>query len=138
MTAQPHAVRISNDGLLHGTLIANAATSGILGVAMLAGAGPFSRLLGIDSALAVGAVGVGLIGWVALIVSILRQERLSPGRVNMIIAGDVAWVIASWAILLSGRPELSTEGWWAVVAAAEGVTVFAVLQYLGLRRLTGR
>lgn len=138
MTAQPHAVRISNDGLLRGTLTANAVASGILGIAMLVGAGPVSRFLGIDPTLAVGAVGVGLIGWVALIVSVLRQERLSPGRVKLIIEGDVAWVIASWAILLSGRPELSTEGWWAVAAVAEGVTLFAVLQYLGLRRLTGR
>lgn len=138
MTAQPHAVRTSNDGLLRGALTANAVTSGVLGVAMLVGAGPVSRFLGVDSTLAVGAVGVGLIGWVALIVSVLRQERISPGRVKMIVEGDVAWVVVSWAILLSGRPELSTEGWWAVAVVAEVVTLFAVLQYLGLCRLTSR
>lgn len=126
------------DVLLRRTLMGNAIFSAVSGAAFIVAAGPVSRFLGIDSTLAIGAVGVGLIGWVALIVSVLRQERMSPSRVKMIIEGDVAWVVVSWAILLSGRPELSTEGWWAVAVVAEVVTLFAVVQYLGLRRLTSR
>jgi hypothetical protein len=56
-------------------------------------------------------------------------------RVWMVIGGDLLWVVASYAILLAGRPALTTAGSWSVGILAEIVALFAVIQFVGLRRL---
>jgi hypothetical protein len=57
--------------------------------------------------------------------------------VAIVIAGNIAWTIASIALLFSGAvtPNLLGEAFVAAQAIATGV--FAELQYIGLRRSSG-
>lgn len=48
---------------------------------------------------------------------------------------DVAWVMGSTIILFTNWASLTNAGWWAVTVVADIVTIFAVVQYVGLRRL---
>lgn len=93
-----------------------------------------SRFTGLEPAWIPAAIGVGVIGWAAMIVALLRRENPSNGVVRTVIAGDLAWVGISYGILLAGRPELTTGGSWTVAILAEIVALFALAQYLGLRR----
>ena len=48
---------------------------------------------------------------------------------------DVAYVAASVVFLLAFPRVLSPLGWWLTLGLAEVVTVFAIAEYVGLRRL---
>ncbi len=57
----------------------------------------------------------------------------------LIVTGEVllnvAWVVGSYIILFTNWASLTNAGWWAVAVVADIVTIFAVVQYVGLRRL---
>jgi hypothetical protein len=53
----------------------------------------------------------------------------------MVIGGNLAWVIASYGVLLASTPDLTTAGSWTVAILAEIVGLVAAAQYIGLRRL---
>lgn len=122
-------------GLLRTTLLVNAATSGAAGltsalapawVAGLIGAGPVWFWI---------ALGIGLVGYAALLVWTARMAVPDPRMVWFAIVSDEVWVVASAAVLI-GLPDLLTPlGEWIVAVMAVGVLDFAILQWLGLRRM---
>lgn len=121
--------------LLRRTLLGNGAFSLLIGVVCLVEATALAAWTGIQPALVFTVLGVLLVPfalalvWLALFVAEIR----TAGRI--ILALDVAWVVASVLLLLSGWLPLTDAGWWAVVLVADGVAIFAVLEYWGLRRL---
>jgi hypothetical protein len=50
------------------------------------------------------------------------------------VIADVAWVLASVVVVVSGWAPLTAAGVWAIMIVADIVAVFAVAQYVGLRR----
>lgn len=134
MVAEARGIR-SRTSLLRGALIGNAIFSGASGLVLIVAANPVSRFLGLESGWIPAIIGVGLLGWVYQLVQTVRQEPVEPKQVWTVIAGDIAWVVGSWAILLAGWPDLTTDGKWTAAIVAEIVALFAVLQYVGLRRL---
>ena len=127
----------SRHSLLRNTLRANAVFSGISGAVFLLAAQPVTQLLG----LAPGAEGViALLGLVILgCVVLFIMNTIKPevdwrfGLAALII--DALWVAGSMAILAFDLFGLSTAGRWAVLIVADIVLVFAILEYIGLRRL---
>jgi hypothetical protein len=51
------------------------------------------------------------------------------------IEGDVGWIVATIAILLLDPWGFTTGGKWLLAFIGDIVAAFAILQYLGLRRL---
>ena len=51
------------------------------------------------------------------------------------IIGDVVWVIGTAAILLTDAFSLTSEGKWLLFIIGDIVLTFAVVQYIGLRRM---
>ena len=47
---------------------------------------------------------------------------------------DIIWVVASYTLLLGGWLPLTTAGNWTVALLDKTVAVFAIWQYIGLRR----
>lgn len=123
--------------LVRQALTGNAIFSAISGGLFIAASGAVSRFTGLEPAWIPAAIGVGVIGWTSMLVALLRRDSLSTGVVKAIIAGDLIWVAASYGVLVAGRPELTTGGSWAIAILAEVVAVFALLQYVGLRRMRG-
>ncbi|MFE6926007.1 hypothetical protein ACFVAV_33690 [Nocardia sp. NPDC057663] len=123
----------SGERLLRLSLRLDAVVTGANGIAYLALAHPLERLLGLDSraGLAIGAFLTAYGLAVAVVGSTARINRVAASAVAI---GNVTWVLASLAAVLSGALGLTTVGTvWAVLQAIT-VGAFAALQYLGLRR----
>ena len=103
---------------------------------MVFGAKPLAALLGALPPAVVTAVGVGLVLFAAGVFGAAQRASLREAEVRAVIAADVAWVVASAALLVFWPDLLSTAGRWVVGLCAIGVADFAALQYLGLRGLT--
>jgi hypothetical protein len=129
-TARPTTAR---DGLLRLALRADAAGSAAAGVLFLAAAGGLDSLLGPDAWVlrALGAVFVGYAVWVWTVAAAAVIARPSAAAV---IAANLVSTVVGVAALVAGWLPLTTAGVVVTVALALYTTVFADLQYLGLRR----
>ncbi len=112
----------------------NAANCVVSGTALTVAAGPIDNLLDTGHPGWVRLVGIGLlpfaaICWWAAAGPLQRLRSVTP----LIIAGDVTWVVASVVTVLLGW--YSGGGIVAVLAMAVVVDVFAVLQFVGWRKL---
>ncbi|MBS4083875.1 MAG: hypothetical protein KGZ73_10020 [Rhizobiales bacterium] len=113
----------------------DAAATGATGLLLLGGTSFLHSLLNLPVSLLTYA-GIFSVGWaLALGIASLR-ERLSQSFVWTIIIANVAWVIGSVALLVSGYVSPSFLGYAFVIAQALAVDIFAALQFFGLRRQT--
>ena len=67
---------------------------------------------------------------------LLAAGPIAAGRVRLMLALNIAWVVASVLLLLFDPFGLTTAGKWAVAGLADAAAVVALLEYLGLRRLS--
>jgi len=104
----------------------NAIFSSLSGVAVLTFRADLPRLLGVETGSLYVAVGAGLVLYGAHLWW-LASRPVSRARALSIISGDVAWVLGSAVLLVSGR--LTAAGSLIVAAAAVAVAVFAVGQW---------
>ena len=121
--------------LLRRALVANALFSGASGALLALGARPVAIFLGLENALFLTITGVLLLLYAAGLLYVATRPTVNRAAAWMAVALDLLWVAASAAILLGGWLPLTTAGRWAVGIVAELVALFALFQYLGLRRL---
>jgi hypothetical protein len=112
---------------LRNTLRANASTSFAGGAVASIVPGRLALLLGVSQPMFVRLVGFGLIGFSAVVFgsSGARTTRLLPAT-RIIVAADVAWVVASGATVVAGW--YSRRGDILVAAVAGMVAMFATRQ----------
>jgi hypothetical protein len=134
---------VSSDRLLRRTLWGNAVFSLISGVALVAFAGPFAALA-TDGPISVGGLalatvfellGLGVVAFGAIAGWAASRGTVPRGWAQVIFAADVAWVAGSALVLLLPGA-WSTIGIAGIVVVALIVADIAVLEYLGLRRLS--
>ena len=132
----------STDRLLRRTLWGNAIFSVVSGAALAIFAGPFAQaaahapvtVLGLDLAIVLELLGVGVIAFGALCAWVASRETLPQSWARVIFAADIAWVAAS--VLVLALPATWTmAGIIGIVVVALIVADLAILEYLGLRRL---
>jgi hypothetical protein len=134
---------VSSDRLLRRTLWGNAAFSVISGAGLAAFAGPFARVatdapvsvLGLDLALLFELLGVGVVAFGALCAWIASRPELPRGLARLIFAADIAWVAGS-VLVLALPASWTTAGIAGIVVLALIVADLAILEYLGLRRMS--
>ncbi|BAN45871.1 hypothetical protein [Metapseudomonas resinovorans] len=119
--------------LLRRALQADALVSGAAGLLMLLANQPLSTLLGLPQALLLGA-GLAMLPWCAALLWLARREALARPAVWAVIAVNVAWVLDSLLLLVSGWVQPTPLGVAYVIAQALAVVVFAEMQFFGLRR----
>jgi len=128
-----HPFSDSEDSLLRFAMRVDATLTGVLGLAIAAMADPLGRLTGLTSAqgYVVGAAFVlcGLVVYALAASPDLR--RVGTGLVVFNLAGTVGFV----AVAEAGLLPLTTFGSLAALASGLYTATFAVLQYLGVRRL---
>jgi hypothetical protein len=122
------------DATLRTALRANAAFSALSGLVLAAGSGVLGPWLGIPQATLV-VVGVALLPWALLLHRSAARPAPSTAEARLAVAGDLAWVAGSAAVLLLDPIGLTTAGKVAVVVVALLVADFAVWQAIGLGRL---
>ena len=123
-----------NGRLLRRTLQGNGIFSSLCTVLMIVAARPLSEWFGLHPAVFV-IMGLAFIPFILFIFYIVRQPQINPTYARVILFLDVAWVVLTPLLLLSGWLPLTTEGKWVIVLTTDIVIVLAVLEYVGLRRL---
>jgi len=133
----------SSDRLLRRTLWGNAVFSVISGAVLVAFATPFALLateapvsvMGLDLALVFELLGLGVVAFGAICAWAASRETLPRSWAQVIFAADIAWVVASVLVLMLPA-SWTTAGIAGIAVVALIVADLAVLEYLGLRRLT--
>jgi len=133
---------VSTDRLLRRTLWGNAIFSIVSGAALAIFAGPFAKaaahapvaVMGLDLAIVLELLGVGVIAFGALCAWVASRPSLSPAWARAIFAADLAWVAGS-VLVLALPASWTTAGIAGIVVLALIVADLAILEYLGLRRL---
>lgn len=134
----------STDRLLRLTLWGNAVFSIVSGAVLAGFAGPFARiaahepvsLLGLDLAIVFELLGLGVIAFGALCAWVASRKTLPLAWARAIFAADLAWVVAS-VLVLAVPATWSVAGFVGIGVVALIVADFAIMEYLGLRRLDG-
>ena len=118
---------------LRRAILADAIFSGVSALLLTFGAGELAPLSNLPAAL-LREAGLFLIAYAALVGWLGSRQSMPKALVGIVIAGNIAWTVASIALLFSGAvaPNLLGEVFVAIQAITVGV--LAELQYIGLRR----
>lgn len=94
------------------------------------------EFLGLPSSSSLTPLGIGLLGYGAWLLWNARRDEIKIVEAWIAVILDIVWVVGSYALLFAVR--FSVGGKWAVAVVAEMVFLFAVMQWLGLRRVGRR
>ena|SRR5215472_1955604 len=119
--------------LLRRALQGNALFSVISGALILAMNRALVEFLGLGSSTSLNPLGIGLLGYAGWLLWNARREKIKIVDAWIAVILDIVWVVGSYAVLFAVR--FSSGGKWAVALVAELVFLFAVMQWLGLRRV---
>ena len=126
----------NGSNLLRYALRGNALFSASSGAGFILAAGHLASLTGLQPPLIFTIAGIGLIGYAGPVWRLAASPAIPPAPAWAIILADAAWVAGSLALLLSGIAPLTVMGKWLIAILADIVGIFAVLQYIGLQRLS--
>lgn len=118
---------------LRKALMGNALFSTLSGLTILLAQGWVLRILGLASNVNLLILGVGLILFAITLVVNARKQQVKKSDAWIAVLMDVAWVLGSYLLIFI--VPFSTEGKWVVGVVAELVLAFAVLQFVGIRRI---
>jgi hypothetical protein len=121
--------------LLRRTIQADGIFTLLGGLLLAVDGGPIATFIGLPEPGILTALGLLCVGYSALLFLAARRSPVDRGQALGFMIADVAWVVASAAILLGGWAPLNTAGVWFVLIVADIVAVFAALMYIGWRRL---
>jgi uncharacterized membrane protein YkvI len=111
---------------------ANAIFSLVSGLTILTTARLLSDVLAPVTPFLLRLLGCGLLLYTFSLLRSASRPEISRREAWAAVIMDSLWVAASIALIVSGL--LTTAGDWIVGVVADIVTLFALLQYLGLRR----
>ncbi len=123
----------TNLSLLHLALRVDALVTGANGLAYLTAATMLDDFLGADSGF-LRAIGAFLLVYGIAVWLLGSQERPNPLGVELVIAANALWAIASIGVVSTDSADLTVIGIVWIVMQAGVAGMFAVLQILGLRR----
>jgi hypothetical protein len=127
--------RTPNPSLLKKSLLGNALFSGSSGLVLAIASSWLASFLGLESGAVIAGLGFVLILYAPFLAWLAFQEAIDSRLVWLVIDLDILWVIGSAVLVFSDLvPGLSIPGKWAIAIVADIVAVFAILQFLGLKR----
>ncbi len=91
------------------------------------------HLLGLPDGNRLLSLGIGLICFAVFLLFSARRQVVSVAQAKIIVLLDILWVVGSFALLFVAP--FSAGGKWLVGIVAEFVLVFAVAQWLGIRKI---
>ena len=125
----------NKSSLLRNALYGNSAFSFISGLAFLLFSKAIAGFLGISASWVILVLGIGLMlyGW--QIFTAAKADPVNKGFARFAVVADLTWVVLSAVLIFANLVALTTAGKWAIAMVADIVLVFAILQYVGLRRM---
>ncbi|KNZ30965.1 MAG: hypothetical protein AD742_19430 [Methylibium sp. NZG] len=118
--------------LLKFALLVDAAVSGAMGVLQLSAATALAALLDLPQPLLLGT-GEFFVVYALLLVGMATRARLWSALVMLIVVGNGLWGLACVALLAAGALAPNALGVGFVLMQAVAVSVFAWLEWRGLR-----
>lgn len=128
------AVSPLRGAFLRRALVVDAASCAVMGLILAILARPFAPLLGLPETLLFTA-GLALFPAALYMAWVAMREAAPAAFVWVVIAGNIAWVAGSVAVL--ALFPVSALGTAFVLAQAVVVAVLAELEWIGLRRAAG-
>src|SRR6516162_5082039 len=119
--------------LLRKALIGNALFSTLSALTILFAQGWVLRILGLPSSVNLLVLGAGLIVFAVTLMINAGKRQVKKSDAWIAVCMDLAWVLGSYVLIFT--VSFSTEGKWVLGVVAELVLLFAVLQFLGIRRI---
>ena len=119
--------------LLRKALLANASFSTLSGLVLIFAERWVVRLLGLPETINLITLGISLLVFAAILVLFARKTPIKLLDAWIAVLLDAAWVIGSYPLLFV--VPFSTSGKWVVGIVAELVMVFALVQWLGIRKI---
>ena len=119
--------------LLKNALTGNALFSVVSGVAILVANRWVVKFLGLPEKVSLAILGASLIGYAVLLGINAQRSKIRITEAWVAVIMDVIWVVGSYALILA--VPFSIGGKWIVALVAELVLAFAVVQWLGIRRI---
>jgi len=92
-----------------------------------------SRILGISKNIGLALLGLGLLVFAGTLVINARRQQVKTSDAWIAVVLDLAWVLGSYVLIFVAP--FTTEGKWVVGVVAELVLLFAILQFVGIRRI---
>lgn len=119
--------------MLRLVLRANAAFSFTSGLILAIAHQPVANFIGLQQPQVVMGIGFALLLFAAGLFFSAQRKTPNPLGAKIAVVLDLSWVVASVLIVSIGL--LTRSGNWAAIVVADIVLAFAVLQYIGLRRM---
>lgn len=126
---------LGNDNLLRNALRGNSLFSAVSGLILVIDAGLLADFMGIETTLPFIIIGIGLLLHAANLFLNSRNRPVSKALGWFAVIGDVLWVVATAIILMTDAFALTGSGKWLLLIIADVVLIFAIAQYLGIRRM---
>ncbi|WP_280437757.1 hypothetical protein [Nocardia carnea] len=127
---------VAQDDLLRRTLRLDGWGTGAFGILMLAAAVPLRGPLGLPTSWSI-PFGVAMLGGALVLLLIAGYPLISPRHARAVVAVNGVSVLGMLALAGSGLLPLTAAGIVFLLAGAAVVAVFALAEYLGLRRMLG-
>jgi hypothetical protein len=120
-------------GLLKKALIGNAVFSVVSGLAILFANRWLVKFLGLPDKVSLAVLGVSLIVYAAILWLDARRPAIKTTDGWIAVIMDAVWVMGSYVLIFV--VPFSVRGKWVVALVAELVLAFAIVQWLGIRKI---
>ena len=120
----------------HTALLVDAVATAATAALMLAARGLLYPFFGLTSPLLLDAAAAAFLVYAAIVATAARQPTISRATLMTVAGANVAYVVASIALLTMFWWEMQAIGRGLIVAVAIVVEAFAALQFTAARRLT--
>ena len=126
---------VAGISLLGKVLRADGAFASFSGLILILGAKPIADLVELSDPIALAVLGLVLLCYAAMLFFIAGRNVEQAGA-KLAIVLNILWVIVSYAGILFGWFPVNSAGKWAIALIAEAVFIFAVIEFITLRRAT--
>jgi hypothetical protein len=121
--------------LLTKVLRADGAFALFSGMILVLGANSLAELIELSLAIVLVVVGFVLLGYAGMLFFVAGRGIEQEGAKLAIIL-NILWVILSYTGLIFGWFPVNSAGKWAIALIAEAVLIFAIIEFIALRRAT--
>ena len=118
----------------HTAVLIDAAATAATALLIIAARGMLYPYFGLDSPMVLDITAAAFIVYAAIIALVAKQPVISRTTLMTIVTANVAYVVASMALLVMLWAEMHAVGRTLVVAVALAVEAFAMLQFMAARR----
>ena len=125
-----------NLSLLRNAFYGNSIFCTTSGLAFVLFSGPIAELLGLSVSWVILVLGIGLVLYGIEVFMFARKESISEGFSKFVIGADLAWVLGSAVLIFTNVVDFTTAGKWAIAIIADIVLAFAIVQFVGLMRMS--